>query len=107
MILTVDGGNDERVRRHGGVVEGVEGLQGAGEPVQEGRARPGVGEGVHRGRQVVEGEPPVGQHGEVGEAVAGLLAPAEGFVRAVPARSEELDEDAIEALWDEAGWSAS
>lgn len=42
----VDGGDDERVDDDGGVVEGVEGLEGSWEAVEEGRARPSVGKRV-------------------------------------------------------------
>lgn len=82
----VDGRHDKRVGGDGGVVKGVEGLQGPGEPVEQRFAGAGVGEGVDGGGEVVEGEAPVGEDGEVGEFVAGggTAAPV-GGVGALPA----------------------
>lgn len=94
----VDGGDDEGVGGHGGGVEGVEGLQRAGEAVEQGGAGARVGEGVQGGRQVVEGEAPVGQHGEVAELVGGGGAPAARGRAAVVADLDEVDDDAVETL---------
>lgn len=67
----VDGRYDEGVGRDGRVVKGVQGLQGARKPIEKGRARAGVGEGVERCGEVVKGQTPVGEDGKVGEFIAG------------------------------------
>lgn len=95
----VDGCDDKRVGGDGGVEEGVEGLEGARETVdQKGSAGACVGEGVEGGGEVVKGEPPVGEDGEVGVFVAGGGAAAFGGVGAVVAGLEEEDEETVATL---------
>lgn len=95
----VDGGDDEGVGGDGGVVEGVQGLQRAGELLEHGGgAGARVGQGVEGRDEVVEGQPPVGEDGEVRKLVARGGAAAGRGVGALPADLEEVDEDAVDAL---------
>ena len=80
-----DDGDEERQRDDGGVEEGVEGPQRLRQAVEQRPAGQGVGAGVDRSGEEVEGEAPVGEDGEVGKGAAGGLAAALGRVGAVPA----------------------
>lgn len=93
-----DDDDEQGEGRDGGVEERVQGLQGPG-PVVEGRAAVArVEEGVQGREEQVEGQPVVGEHGEVGEAVARRLAAALGGVRAVVADVEEYGREGVEGL---------
>lgn len=91
--------DDERVGGDGGVEECVESLEGSGKAVEDkGCAGACVGEGVEGGGEVVAGEAPVGEDGEVGVFVAGGGAAAFGGVGAVVTGLEEEDEETVATL---------
>lgn len=73
----VDDGHERWVRRHGGVEERVQGLQGAREAarVQERHAAPRVRRRMHGRDEQVECDAPVCEHGEVRERLLRLEAP--------------------------------
>lgn len=80
----------------------MQGLQGAREPGEERDAGEGIGEGVDGGEEEVEAQSPVGQDGEVGEFGTGLLAAAEGLVRAAPRECKYRGDEGVQTL-DKAG----
>jgi hypothetical protein len=73
----------------------VEGLEGAGEAVDQRPARGGVGEGVDGRCEEVEGDSPVREDGEEAEFVPRGGASAEQGVGAVPALYENKDDEGV------------